>query len=340
MGDPALLASSLISRLPNPSIALVAPPQWWWQSGSIVDGLLAYTHATSSSQYKDLIANTLISQVTGTNDFMTPDATGNDDQAWWALAAMSAAEYGIPAPGLPWIQIARNVFEEQKGRWDMGRCGGGLKWKIREGDNGWHYKSTISNGLFFQLAARIARFTGDADALRWAEKSYDWVVGVGLISQEFDVYDGTDDAKGSGCVDVNHDQWTYNTGTFLYGAAVLTEYTGDQKWKDRASGFLAGAKRNFVKDGRLLETKCEEYFTCNTDQVSFKATLLRWMGAAATIMPELRSEVRKVLNGAAGEIMGAWNPSLGIMEHFTALELVDASIAAEGQLGRPEGYSV
>ncbi|KAF2265485.1 glycoside hydrolase, partial [Lojkania enalia] len=303
------IATHITSLYPNRDLGLLPDPYWWWISGSTIDGLITYFHATDDAQYNTLIANTIISQATSTNDFMTPHATGNDDQAWWALAAMSAAEYGIPSPaGAPtWLDLARNVFNEQKGRWDMSRCNGGIKWKIKEGDDGWHYKSTISNGLFFQLAARIARFANDADAQSWAEKAYDWTVSVGLIGENFNVYDGTDDAKETGCVDVNHNMWSYNVGVFLYGSAVMADITKDLKWVDRTKGLLSSINRNFVKDGALFEQICEGANNCNIDQESFKGPLARWMGASATIMPDVTPDIQITVGAAAMAVGKIWN---------------------------------
>jgi mannan endo-1,6-alpha-mannosidase len=335
----ASIASSLTASYPNPSIALLPQPYWWWQSGSSIDALLNYFHTTGDTKYNALLSNTMLSQTTGTNDFMTPDATGNDDQAWWGLAAMSAAEYGLPpAQGaLPWIEYARNVFNTQKGRWRTDRCNGGLKWKINENDpaGGWNYRSTISNGLFFQLAARIARFTTDADALSWAEKSYDWITSVGLVDGQFNVFDGTDDAKGTGCIDVNHSQWSYNAGVMLYGAAVMAEKTGAQVWKDRAQGFLTAARRNFIKDGKLFESICDGDGSCNTDQVSFKGVLARWMGNTATLLPDKRAEVTEVMGGVSDAVTKDWSAGQGVMQHFTALEVIDALVNAGGGIAAP-----
>lgn len=59
---------------------------------------------------------------------MMPQAEGNDDQGWWALAAMTAAEYGFPSPaGAPsWLSLAQNVMGAFQSRWDMTRCNGGM----------------------------------------------------------------------------------------------------------------------------------------------------------------------------------------------------------------------
>ncbi|CAO2649952.1 Nn.00g012440.m01.CDS01 [Neocucurbitaria sp. VM-36] len=332
----ANLAWSLKSTYSNPSIALLPQPFWWWQSGIAIDALLTYSQTTGDKQYSALLQNTLLSQTTGTNDFMTRDATGNDDQAWWALAALTAAENGLPnVGGVSWLDLARNVFNEQKGRWDTSSCGGGIKWKILEGNgkDGWHYKNSISNGLFFQLAARLAKLTGDADAQAWAEKTYDWVASVGLIGEEFQVYDGADDA--SGCSSLNGDQWSYNNGVFLYGSAVMAAKTGDSKWVERTRGFIAAAKRTFVnaQTGALFEQRCEAAGSCNTDQVSFKGILARWLGAAATVLPEVRGDVAGIIDGAVTGVQTGGTMGLGVMGSFVGLEVVDASLRTQGIYG-------
>lgn len=122
---------------------------------------------------------------------------GNDDQAFWCLATMSAAEYGFPEPeGAPatYLEVSKNCFNNIVSRWDESSCGGGLKWQIYpENAYGYNYKNSISNGATFALGARLARFTGNQTYADWAEKIYDWEKKVGLIGDSFEVFDGTDD---------------------------------------------------------------------------------------------------------------------------------------------------
>jgi mannan endo-1,6-alpha-mannosidase len=105
-------------------------------------------------------------QVGSTKSFMPENVTkeeGNDDQAFWAFTAMSAAELNFPNPpkGKPsWLSLAQAVFNNHVSRWDMSSCGGGLRWQIYITNPGYDYKNTISNGAFFQLGARLARYTG------------------------------------------------------------------------------------------------------------------------------------------------------------------------------------
>ncbi|KAF2440203.1 glycoside hydrolase family 76 protein [Karstenula rhodostoma CBS 690.94] len=326
----AQIAQSIKLSLPNPSLVLVPQPYYWWQSGIVNNALFTYGFVTGDKQFEDLAKNTLYNQATGANDFMMPEATGNDDQAWWALSALTAVENGVAVPaGSPtFLSMAQNVFNEQKARWDESSCSGGMRFKIRAGDAGYEYKSSIANGLFFQLAARLAKLTGDADARAWAEKTYDWITSTGLIDAAFNVYDGTDAA--SGCVDLNTNQWSYNVGAFLYGAAVMASQTGDKKWVDRTHGLLEAAQRNFVRDGALYESICEGRGTCNNDQVSFKGILARWLGATAVELPDLKNTIAVMLRPVSGQVQRSWAPSLGPMQQFVALESVNAAIRASG----------
>ncbi|KAG9199135.1 hypothetical protein G6514_009053 [Epicoccum nigrum] len=329
-------ASSLRATYPDQGLALFAEPIWWWQSGSAVDALLTYSSTTGDLQYNTLLASTLITEGTAANDFMTVHATGNDDQAWWALAALTAAEKNFAPTGpVPWATMAQNVFQQQTTRWDKDKCNGGMKWKILEGDgtDGWHYKSTIANGLFFQMAARLALLTKSADIKAWAVKSYDWTVSVGLITPQFDVYDGTDDAKGeNGCVDVNHNMWSYNVGVFMYGSAVMAKLTGEEEWLGRTKGLIASAKRNFVNEetGELWEAQCEADGSCDSDQVSFKGTLARWLGATAELLPELKDSVSEIIGGASSIATAGTAEDMGAITSFNHLEIIDAGLRVQG----------
>ncbi len=156
---------------------------------------------------------------------MTDHQQGNDDQAFWAFAAMSAAEmkFPDPPPKQPsWLSLAQAVFNEQVIRWDDQNCGGGLRWQIFSFNKGYNYKNSISNGGFFQLAARLARYTGNDTYAQWAEKSYDWTMSTPLLTNQYVVYDGADIANN--CTQASPIQWTYNVGTYLMGAANMYNY--------------------------------------------------------------------------------------------------------------------
>ena len=107
-------------------------------------------------------------------------------------------------------------------RWDTANCNGGLRWQILFSNAGYTYKNSISNGVFFELAARLAKYTGNQTYADWAVKSWDWSQGVGLITPDYNIYDGAGILEN--CSLPDHVQWTYNAGVFLHGAANMYNY--------------------------------------------------------------------------------------------------------------------
>ena len=114
------------------------------------------------------------------------------------------------------------MFNLQVSRWDTEHCGGGLRWQIFEFNNGFNYKNTISNGGFFQLAARLARYTGNRTYADWAEKSYDWIETTPLVTDNYLYYDGAQIENN--CTVAVQLQWTYNIGTYIMGAANMYNF--------------------------------------------------------------------------------------------------------------------
>lgn len=107
-------------------------------------------------------------------------------------------------------------------KWDDSTCGGGLRWQIFTFNAGYTYKNSIANGCFFNIASRLARYTGNQTYADWAEKTWDWMEGVGLISTDYKVYDGTSDTDN--CTSIDHIQFSYNQGIYLFGSAVMYEF--------------------------------------------------------------------------------------------------------------------
>lgn len=135
---------------------------------------------------------------------------------------MTAAEIGFPDvdDGYSWLSLAQGVFNTQVARWDSSNCGGGLRWQIFPYQAGYAMKNSISNGLLFQLAARLARYTNNQTYTEWAEKVWDWSASSPLLNnQTWNVADSTD-IEG-GCKSQGNNQWSYNYGTYLIGAAYM-----------------------------------------------------------------------------------------------------------------------
>lgn len=207
---------------------LFPDPYYFWEAGTVLNGLIDYSYLTGDNQFLKLISDGIQFQLGENQAFMPLNQTkslGNDDQSTWALAAMAAAEADLPQPAKGgWTDYAKNVWETQVARWEAeeggnGTCGGGLRWQIFSFNAGYAYKDSTSNGNFFLLSARLARFTGNETYSQWASKSYSWAKDVSLISEEGQVFDGTD--VNEKCQDFNRLQMTRTAATYIEGAAIM-----------------------------------------------------------------------------------------------------------------------
>jgi len=132
----------------------------------MMGNLIDYWYYTGDSSYNAIVTEAMLFQVGPTYDYMPPNQTkteGNDDQAFWGFAAMSAAEYRFPNPPSDqpqWLALAQGVWNSQQLRWDNEYCNGGLRWQIFTWNNGYDYKNTPSNAGFINLGARLYAYTG------------------------------------------------------------------------------------------------------------------------------------------------------------------------------------
>lgn len=232
----------VVSGIPG----LLIPPYYWWEAGAMCGILMDYYYYTGDSQWNDLVTKAMLFQVGPTNDYMPPNVTkqeGNDDQAFWGMSAMTAAEYKFPnpPPDQPqWLALAQGVWNSQQLRWDNQYCGGGLRWQIFTFNLGYDYKNTPSNAGFVNLGARLYAYTGNKTYGDWATKTYDWMEGLGYIGRyknspyNYSVFDGG--GIESNCTQVKQTQWTYSAGMLINAAAVMYNVTGEQIWHDRAMG--------------------------------------------------------------------------------------------------------
>lgn len=324
-------------------------PYYWWEAGAMFGSLVDYWYYTGDTTYNAITTQALLFQVGPDNDYMPPNQTkteGNDDQAFWAMAAMSAAEAKFPDPPADkpsWLSLAQAVFNLQANRWDNSTCGGGLRWQIFAFNNGYNYKNTISNGCFFNIAARLGKYTGNSTYTAWAETMWNWVESVGLMNENYHFYDGSDDTIN--CTQVNHIQWTYNAGVFMLGAATMWNITGDDIWKTRTAGIINGTSIFFSNTvpNVMYEVACEPNGKCDVDQRSFKAYLVRWMAATTKvapwthdlIMPKLKASAQAAAKQCSGgtdgktcglkwTTNGVWDGNYGVGEQMSALEVVQS----------------
>lgn len=279
-------------------------PYFWWEAGAMFSALIDYWYFTGDDTWNDITMQGITWQAGDDGTFMPANQTrteGNDDQGFWAFAAMSAAERNFPNPpdDKPgWLAMAQAVFNTQAARWDQDTCGGGLRWQIFTFNNGYDYKNTISNGCFFNLAARLAKYTGNNTYADWADRIWDWTVNVGFMSDTYQFWDGADDRKN--CSKIDRLEWTYNSGVYLLGAGVMYNFTeGDSVWGNRTQKILDSSNESFFNDSIMYERACEPVNTCQVDQRSFKGYLARWMAATTQIAPFTYDKVMPLLRSTA-----------------------------------------
>jgi mannan endo-1,6-alpha-mannosidase len=200
-------------------------PYFWWEAGAVFGALIDYWFYTGDSTWNDITTQALLWQASPTQDFIPANQSkteGNDDQSFWGMAALTAAERNFPnpPPNQPqWLELAQAVFNGQTTRWDQQYCAGGLRWQIFTWNNGYDYKNTISNGCFFNIAARLARYTGNKTYVDWAERAWQWTQDIGFMTPTYRFWDGA--GISDNCTQYNEIEWTYNNAVYLLGAAAM-----------------------------------------------------------------------------------------------------------------------
>lgn len=329
--------------------------------------LIDYWYYTGDTTYNDIAQAGLLAQVGPYNDYMPPNQTlteGNDDQGFWGMAVMTAAEYKFqdpPSDQPGWLALAQAVFNTQAARWDQEHCNGGLRWQIFTWNNGFNYKNSISQACFFNVAARLALYTGNTTYADWAVRTWDWMVNVKFIDDNYRIYDGAhiDD----NCTTITPYEFSYNVGAFLLGSAAMVEYSNKSKqagdvdmWRERVDGILNSTENIFfygndTSNRVMIEIACEPVNLCDTDQLSFKAYLSRWMAATTKWAPWTFDRIKTLLGNSAmaaakqctggdnkrmcgmkwANNSGAWDGTTGIGQQMAAMEVVLANMIEQSE---------
>lgn len=306
-----------------------------WEAGAMFGALIDYWAYTDDDSYNNITFQAMQHQVGDDADYMPENQTrslGNDDQGFWLMAAMTAAENNFTNPSSDepqWLALAQAGFNEYVERWEgaTDTCGGGLRWQIYTFNNGYNYKNSISNGCFFNIASRLARYTGNDTYAEWAEKIFAWEQNVKYINENWDVLDGAGNSGTDNCTEINGALFSYNAGIFLYGAAHMYNYTESDTWKERITGMVTSISTTFFQNGIMWEPPCEST-SCNTDQQAFKGHLARWMAMTAklapfsydTIMPLLKSSAAAAAEQCSGSPTSSWKGHSGTACGFSWLD--------------------
>ncbi|KAK5662692.1 hypothetical protein OQA88_8608 [Cercophora sp. LCS_1] len=298
--------------LPGPPNVLKQGDYYWWEAGGFWNTFIDYWYLTGDETYNQLAVDGISSQAGDSRfgyAFMHPNWTaslGNGDQCVWALAALSAAERGFPAPaeGVPsWADLAQGVFDSQLWRWDRevenGTCGdGGLRWQVPPTNNGYNYKDSLSNGCFFNLGARLGRLNGNKTAIEVAEKAFSWMTEIGLINTEtWDVYDGGHVEHN--CTDINKAQFSASASVVIQGAAFMYNITGNEEWRKRLDGLVGRTLKFFFPAGVAFEPPCEERESCTVDMTWLKSILHRSLASVTQLAPYTAGTIQPVLETSA-----------------------------------------
>jgi len=196
-------------------------PEAGWEAGGMFGTMVDYWAFTEDDTYINQTIQAIVHQGAETRDFMPTNQTrseGNDDQGFWVMTAMSAAENKFPDPPddqAQYLGLVQSVFNQYVSRWEDNDCGGGMRWQIFPFNNGFDYKNSISNGCFFNIAARLARYTGNTTYGDWAAKIFEWEERAGLVQRNYSIFDGTWIEPGGSCPRTNPTLWSYNAGVFL-----------------------------------------------------------------------------------------------------------------------------
>lgn len=126
-------------------------PYYWWQGGAMMGAYIDYWHYTGDDSYNQVVMQGMLHQVGEDKNYMPQNHTrslGNDDQAFWGMSAMLAAENKFPDPPKDkpqWLALAQAVWNTQAdpGRHDA-TCGGGMRWQIPAFNTGYDYKNSES----------------------------------------------------------------------------------------------------------------------------------------------------------------------------------------------------
>lgn len=292
-----------------PGILPGPPPAgeyYWWEGGALMGAMIDYWHLTGDDTYNDVVTQGMLHQVGDNRDYQPINYTaslGNDDQAFWGMTAMQAAEVNFPNPPSDqpqWLALAQAVFNTQAApaRHDP-TCGGGMRWQIPAANSGYNYKNSIANGCFFNMGARLARYTGNTSYSDFAEKTWDWMTGVGFMDAAYNIYDGAHIE--TNCTDINRELFSYTYGVMVLGAANMYNFTnGSSTWKGRLNGLLDATFETFFADNDIMtEISCEPYDSCSTDMLSFKGYVHRWLTTATTVAPFIRDRVVPTLRKSA-----------------------------------------
>ena len=145
---------------------------------------------------------------------------------------------------------------------------GGVFWRPTDDDTN---INSITTGLYIALSAFLAEATGDASYTDAAILSANWIRNQNLNTD----YLVLDTVQGNDCsTSPATELFTYNSGKYIEGLAVLAAVTGDSQWSDLYTNIVNAAVKTTVWEGANGVITEGADTTANNDGVGFKCRLL------------------------------------------------------------------
>ncbi len=196
-----------------------------------------YWSATSATGLPGYLSNALRPYDRGGDLFY-------DDNAWVALALLRLHTLTGDAGALV---RARQIFALLVSGWDTDAthaAPGGVFWTQARWSRD---RNTVSTMPAAEVGLRLHRLTGDADALDWARRMYDWTNNY-LLAPNGLYWDHLDLAGA-----VEPTQWSYNQGVPIGVHLLLHQVTGEAVYLDRAVRLADAALEFYGQQNRLQQ---------------------------------------------------------------------------------------
>ena len=196
------MADRFVTCLFDPSTGTFDSYEALWQSGNTLETLARLSIALNTTVWASVFSAAFA---------QTPVIVDNcfDDHQWWGLAWVAAYE-AFRAP--PYLQRAAAVFEDTASKaWRPTPCDGGVLWC----PTGNPYFNAITVELFLSSAMALHPYAASLGKpasyyLDWANKTWAWLAGSGMINAQSLVNDGLT----SQCTNNGQTTWTYNMHSF------------------------------------------------------------------------------------------------------------------------------
>lgn len=337
------------------TVGMFQQPYYWWEAGLVFGGLIDNWFICENDSNVKTIQDSIYHQAGPSYNYMILNQSkveANDDQLFWGLTTLEAAERGFPTvENEPtYLELSQAVYNTMYERWDD-ECRGGLRWQIFSNMSGWDYKSTVANAGLFAMGARLGKFTSNKIYFETSARVLRWIKEVTFIRSTdnyYIIYDGSNIADNQ-CSVINGAIWSYNYALFIMGSAYLYAATNEDNWKNEVGMFLNGIEHFLTKndDNILYEYQCEVWGKCNNDQRAFRAIVARALGEVVQLVPDHAEKAQNILNasakGAAFSCSGgsdgvtcgrdwssnSWDGLYGLGEQIAALEIIQNTLMSE-----------